>query len=72
MAQRTQRERLQAAIIAKGGKEHKVTGKSIVMTYPGLDGFLYLGKAGSLRAGKNKTDSIPYDRLKARLLAEQK
>lgn len=68
---RTLRERLQAAIIAKGGTQHKVTGKSIVMTYPGLDGFLYLGAAGSLRAGKTKTASIPYDHLKARLLASE-
>jgi len=71
MEPKTQRDRLFAAIIARGGKEHKVTDKSIVMTYPGLSGFLYLGKAGSLRTGKTKTDSVPYDRLKALLLAEQ-
>lgn len=72
MAKRTQKERLIAAILASGGNQVKVSPKTVVMTLPTLPGiFLYLGNAGALRGGRTKTASIPYDRLKARLLASQ-
>jgi len=72
MAKRTQKERMIAAILANGGKQVKISPKSVVMTLPSLpDTFLYLGNGGSLRVGKTKTVSIPHDRLKAKLLASQ-
>jgi hypothetical protein len=77
MAKRTQKQRILAAIVAKGGKEVKVTSKSVVMTCPwlnrdnGLELFLYVGNNGSLRAGRTKGESIPYNKLKARFLEEQ-
>lgn len=72
MAKRTLKERMIAAILANGGKQVKVSTKTVIMTLPTLpDTFLYLGNSGSLRVGKTKTTSIPYDRLKAKLLASQ-
>ena len=73
MAKRTQKQRIIAGILANGGKEvtTKATRKSTVFTYPNLDGFLYVGNVGSLRNGKTKVTSIPFDRLKAKFLAEQ-
>ena len=73
MAKRTQTERIIAGILANGGKEvtAKATRKSRVFIYPNLDSFLYVGNAGSLRNGKSKVASIPFDRLKAKFLTEQ-
>ena len=72
MAKRTLKERMIAAILADGGKQVKVSPKTVIMTMPSIpDRFLYLGNAGSLRIGKTKTTSIPHDKLKAKLLASQ-
>lgn len=73
MAKRTQKERIIAAIIAGGGVKQKSTPKSDVYTYPLLpDGkFFFIGAGGSLRAGRVKSESIPYNRFKAKFLAEQ-
>jgi hypothetical protein len=68
---KTQKQRILAGIVAKGGKEVKVTSKSVVMTYPGLDGFMYVGNNGSMRIGKTKGTSIPWNKQKAKFLAEQ-
>jgi hypothetical protein len=70
---RSQKERIEAAILANGGIMIKNTSKSDVFTYPLLpDGmFFYVGNNGSLRAGKSKADSIPYNKFKAKFLSEQ-
>lgn len=67
---KTQREKLQAVILAKGGKVVKSTSKFIVMACdelaPGTH--IYLGRS-AVRTGRTLTESIPNDKLKARLTA---
>lgn len=70
MAKMTLREQFAQALEAKGEKQ--VPGRSsryLVYTKSGGD-FYYLGKAGSLRFGPNKTTSIPCsNKFKADLIS---
>lgn len=70
---RTQTQRIEAAILAHGGALIKATHKTKTFSLPQLDAgsYLYLGNAGSLRVGKTKDVSIPWNRLKAEYLKEQ-
>ena len=73
MAKRTTlQQQLAAAIIATGGArvEHTRVAKMQVFTHPRFpEKFVYVGKAGALRVGKNRAQSIPMDNFKASLLA---
>lgn len=75
MPAKTLRERLIIALEARGCVEvdGKRTHLSVVFTYPGKeDQFIYIGSAGSFRVGRTKASSIPFDRLKDKLLQECK
>ena len=73
MAKRTQSARLIAGLLARGHTELHVkhTVKSRAFDYPGHDGYLYVGKAGSLRYGPNRHSSVPHNRLKRDILASE-
>lgn len=73
MAALTLRHRYVKALEARGEKIVKETSKYIVMTRTlneRTNLFFYIGRAGSLRTGSNRTNSIPVsDAFKASLLA---
>jgi hypothetical protein len=76
MAKKTIRARIVEALEKRGETllEHRAkTDKWSYQATTGNDsgtGYLFLGKAGSLRIGRTLAVSTPYDRLKARLLEE--
>lgn len=66
----TIRDRLRAALLARGYTETPGrTTRYVTMTKPGAP-TLFLGKAGALRAGPNVTLSVPQERLRLELLKE--
>lgn len=68
MAKKTIQQNLIEALLARGCTKVKVLSGCVVMTHPSDGFFLYVGKLGSLRRGRNRTMSLPVDGLKARLL----
>ena len=73
MGKRTQSARLIAGLLARSHMELHVkhTAKSRAFDYPDHDGYLYVGKAGSLRYGPNRQSSVPHNRLKRDILASE-
>ena len=70
MAKLTIKDRLVAALTARGFREVEGrTRKYLTFTKDGCS-FYFVGAAGSLRKGRSVTDSHPADTFKAELLAE--
>lgn len=64
------RDRLIAALEARGYKVVEIRTKSTKMKHPDHFSFLLLGPSGSLRSGPNRSSSVPVDAFKAQLLRE--
>lgn len=64
------RDRLIAALEARGYKVVEIRPKSTKMKHPDHFPFLFLGPSGSLRSGPNRTSAITVAGFKAQLLRE--
>lgn len=64
------RDRLIAALEARGYKAVEIRTKWTKMKHPDHFPFLFLGSSGSLRSGPSKSNSVTVDAFKAELLRE--
>lgn len=71
MPRKTLRDRYLTALGKYGYTEVSRTNKRIKLSKPGVDSFIYLGKAGSVRQGKTSARSYPLsEHFKGQLLKE--